>query len=318
MDQPTSQRPGSLAQPWSPTVPPLKESVSLIARILVVVFCLIAAAIYRASVSVVPPGILENVFLVGLAVLLLASTWLARRSTTLRAYWIIPFAFFVFTVAGLGGDLNVSLLQRGFVESVLHQTPSSNNPLASTVVGTVLVQLFSTFCMVALIIVLTKASGRDLKSLYIDTLRQRWTLVVAVLGFLAFFVLAARGRTAAFFPTHNIVSFSRFLTLAPALVILVLCNGLREELWFRGLFLKQYERFLSPWMSNVLAAAIFTAFHVQVQYALQLLPFLGYTALLGLAMGYLMQKSGSLLPSVVFHAGADIPIFLVYLSYVAR
>jgi uncharacterized protein len=113
------------------------------------------------------------------------------------------------------------------------------------------------------------------------------------------------------------MTFTRFLTLAPALVILVLCNGLREELWFRGLFLKKYEKFLGPLLSNVLTAMIFTSFHVQVQYALHLLPFLGYAAILGLSMGYLMQKSGSMLAPAIFHAGSDIPIFLVYLSYVS-
>jgi membrane protease YdiL (CAAX protease family) len=33
-------------------------------------------------------------------------------------------------------------------------------------------------------------------------------------------------------------------------------------------------------------------------------------------LGFLTQKSGSILASVLFHAGSDIPIFLVYLSYV--
>jgi membrane protease YdiL (CAAX protease family) len=182
----------------------------------------------------------------------------------------------------------------------------------------VLVQLFSTLCMVALIIGLTRASGSDLQAIFIAKMRHPWTLVVGIVAFLAFFALAARGRTAAFFPTHNVVTFSHFLALTPALVILVLCNGLREELWFRGLFLKKYEGFLGPLAANVLAAVIFTAFHVQVQYALNLLPFLGYTLILGLVAGYLMQKSGSVLASVIFHAGSDIPIFLVYLSYASR
>jgi uncharacterized protein len=317
MDTSISREPGSRADLLSSTVPPLKESTSLISRLLLVALCLVAASAYRASVSLAPPGILEGAFLSGLAALLLATALLARRSQAVRTYWEIPFAFFVFTVAGLAGDVNVSPLQRGFVEDVLHQTPSSNNPLASTVMGTVLVQLFSTLCMVALIIVLTKASGANLRDIFICRAKNRIGPVIGVIGFLAFFVLAARGRTEAFFPTNNVMTFSRFLTLAPALVILVLCNGLREELWFRGLFLKKYEKFLGPLLSNVLTAMIFTSFHVQVQYALHLLPFLGYAAILGLSMGYLMQKSGSILAPAIFHAGSDIPIFLVYLSYVS-
>jgi membrane protease YdiL (CAAX protease family) len=318
MNRNATREPGAGAGLLSSTVPPQNEATTLIPRLLVVILSLVAAASYRVSVSVLPQGSPEDAFLVGLAALLLAIAISVRRSRALRAYWDIPFAFFIFTVAGFAGDLNVSPLQRGFVENVLHQTPSSNNPLASTVLGTVLVQLFSTLCMVAAIIYLTKASGSDLKAIFIAKVRNRWALVVGIIAFLAFFVLAARGRTEAFFPTHNVVTFSRFLTLAPALVVLVLCNGLREELWFRGLFLKKYERFLGPLGANVLAAVIFASFHVQVQYALQLLPFLAYTLILGLALGYLMQKSGSILASAIFHAAADIPIFLVYLSYVSR
>ncbi len=311
------REPGSRAELLGGAVPPLPASMSALSRALLVAFCLVAVAAYRASVSLVPSGLVEDAFLSGLAAFLLAIALLARKNLALRTYWDIPFAFFVFTVAGLAGDVNVSPLQRRFVENVLHQTPSSNNPLASTVLGTVLVQLFSTLCMVSLIIVLTRASGANLRDIFICRAKNRIGPMIGVIGFLAFFVLAARGRTEMFFPTHNVVTLSRFLALTPALVILVLCNGLREELWFRGLFLKKYERFLGPLPSNVLAALIFTSFHVQVQYALHLLPFLGYALILGLSMGYLMQKSGSVLAPAIFHAGSDIPIFLVYLSYVS-
>jgi len=98
-------------------------------------------------------------------------------------------------------------------------------------------------------------------------------------------------------------------------LILVLSNGLREELWFRGIFLKKYGKFLGPLPSNLLQATIFTAFHVQVRYTPSLLPFLGITFILGLWLGYMMQRSGNLLAAAIFHAGADIPIYLAFLSY---
>jgi membrane protease YdiL (CAAX protease family) len=138
--------------------------------------------------------------------------------------------------------------------------------------------------------------------------------VIGVLGFLVFYRFTMSGRAERFFP-NNGVTPARFLELTPALLVLVLCNGLREELWFRGLFLKKYAQFLGPLSSNMLSAFIFAAFHVQVTYTPALLPFLGITFLLGLFLGYLMQKSGSVLASALLHAGSDIPIFLVYLSY---
>ena len=85
-----------------------------------------------------------------------------------------------------------------------------------------------------------------------------------------------------------------------------------------GLFLKKYGKFLSPFSSNLLSAFIFASFHVQVTYSSSLPIFLIVTLILGLLLGYLAQKSGSILASVIFHAGTDIPIFLVYLSYLSQ
>jgi uncharacterized protein len=293
-----------------------RESTSPAAQAAVAVLCLVAAFAYRGSVSLVPSGILEDGFLVGLAVLFLAMALALRRNEKHARYWQIPFAFFVFTVAGFAADVNISPLQRAFVAGVLHQAPTANNPLAASVLGTVLVQLFSTFCIVVPIVLLVKASGANLGSLYISRPKSWPVTAIGLVGLLVFYYLAARGRTAVFFP-HSGVTPLRFLALTPALLVLVLLNGLREELWFRGLFLQRYGQFLGPWTSNLLTAVIFTSFHVQVQYALYLLPFLGFTLVLGLICGYLMQRSGSLIGPVLFHAGSDIPIFLAYLSYVS-
>ncbi len=294
-----------------------RESTSLISRTILVVFCLAAGLAYRASVSLIPTGLLEDTFLLCLAALLLIITGLTRRSDNLKRYWEIPFAFFVFTFAGFLGDVSISPLQHWFIYDVLHETPDANNPLASTVVGTVLAQLFATLSLVLPIILLTKASGSKLDSIFINKVRDWKWLVVGIVGFLVFFLLAAFGLSASFFP-NNGVTLSRFLALTPALLILVLCNGLREELWFRGLFLKKYGRFLGPLSSNLLAAIIFASFHVQVQYSRSLPIFLAIALIQGLVLGYLMQKSGSIHASVIFHAGTDIPIFLVYLSYAMK
>ncbi len=292
-----------------------KESTTLISRAGLVAFCLAAAFMYRASVSLIPSGVLEDGFVLALSALFLTLAFLARRGQSLKKYWEIPFAFFVFTVAGFFGDGTISPFQHLFVKDVLHQTTSTNNPLASTVLGMVLAQLFGTLILVIPIILLTRASGSDLRSIFIARPRTRWGLVVGVVCFLVIYFLAARGRTEGFFPTNGGITRARFLALTPALVVLVLLNGFREELWFRGLFLNKYGRFLSPVSSNLLAAGIFTSFHVQVQYSASIVPFLAYALIIGLILGWLMQRTKSILAPAIFHAGTDIPIFLVYLSY---
>ncbi len=145
-----------------------KESTSLISRFVLVVFCLAAGFAYRASVSLIPTGIFEDAFLLAIAALFLAIAVLARRSDSLRSYWELPFAFFVFTVAGFAGDVSISPLQQWFIHDVLHETPSANNPLASTILGTVLAQLFGTLSLVLPIILLTKASGNGLNAIFIN------------------------------------------------------------------------------------------------------------------------------------------------------
>ena len=80
-----------------------KESPSLISRSVLVVCCLAAGFAYRASVSLIPTGVFEDSFLLGLAALLLTVAVLTRKSQNLRSYWELPFAFFVFIVAGLRG-----------------------------------------------------------------------------------------------------------------------------------------------------------------------------------------------------------------------
>ncbi len=293
------------------------EPLSLAWRSVLVVLCLAAGFTYRIIIGLLPPSILQLGVLLGLAVIFLLVAIFAKRQQNLIKYWEIPFAFFIFTIAGILGDSNsFGSLQQAFVVNVLHETPSANNPIASTVFGTVLGQLVGTISLIVPIFLLTKSSGSDLKSIFIDRTRNRWVLVVGIIGFLVFYLLSASGHTQRFFP-NNGVTHSRFLALTPALIILVLCNGLREELWFRGLFLNKYGKFLSPLSSNVLSAIIFASFHIQVQYTPYLAPFLVIALIQGLILGYLMQKSGSVLASVIFHAGSDIPIFLVYLSYVS-
>jgi membrane protease YdiL (CAAX protease family) len=286
-------------------------------KVVLIAFCLVAGLTYRVSVSLLPSGIAEDAFVLGLAALLLGLALLARRSQDFRRYWEIPFAFFVFAIAGFFGDGSISSLQHWFVTGALHETTSANNPLASSVGGMVLAQLVGTLLLTVPIVALTRASGGTLASIFIAKPKNRWGIAAGLACFAIIYFLAIRGRTEAFFPIHGDMTTSRFLALTPALIVLVLLNGFREEIWFRGLFLNKYGCFLSPLLSNVLTAVIFTSFHVEARYSASIVIFLVYALINGLILGWLMQRSRSLLASTLFHAGTDIPIFIGYLSYAA-
>ena len=285
-----------------------KQSTTIRQQLGICVFCLAAGLSYRVS-GLLPSIELETYFLSGLSGFLFACTFLSKRSLSLERYWHIPFAFSVFSLSGLL-DL---VLTHGFVVTVLDQTPTATNPIASTVIGTILAQLVSTLSIVVPVILLTIWSKMGLKSIFIDREKIWKGLRVGIIGFVIFYLLTLSGLLQSLFPNNGITP-SRFLTLTPAILILVLSNGLREEFWFRGLFLKKYGRLLGPLSSNVLQATVFALFHLQVQYTQFLLVFLGFTFVLGLWLGYLMKESGNILGPAIFHAGADIPIYLVFLT----
>ena len=105
------------------------------------------------------------------------------------------------------------------------------------------------------------------------------------------------------------------LTWSPLILVIVLANGVREELLYRGIFLKKYEPVLGLRSSNLLQAIIFSLSHSvagrgNITYTPFLIVLVLQTFLLGLAWGYIMQRTDSMLGSILFHAGSDIAIFL--------
>src|SRR5689334_25376258 len=104
---------------------PLPAATMPAARALLVVLCLAAGLAYRVIVGVFPASVWQAALLAGLAALFLLLAVLVKRTAQLRPYGELPFAFFVFTLAGLAGDQG-SWLQQGLVHHVLHETPTAS------------------------------------------------------------------------------------------------------------------------------------------------------------------------------------------------
>ena len=92
-------------------------------------------------------------------------------------------------------------------------------------------------------------------------------------------------------------------------------NAIREEILFRGLFLKKYDTFLGGDTSNVLQAIIFSLAHLSAQVTPFTFVYLILSFFLGLAFGGVIQKTDSLLGAILFHAGADIPVIIAVFSF---
>jgi len=84
--------------------------------------------------------------------------------------------------------------------------------------------------------------------------------------------------------------------LSHAGMILAFClfPAVLEEIAFRGLVQHWLQAAITPWKALVLASALFTALHFSIVSA-------PYLFAVGLLLGWLKQRTGSLYPSMVVH-----------------
>ena len=179
--------------------------------------------------------------------------------------------------------------------------------------GFLLDMLVSTSIVVCVIIVFTKISGSSLSSIFLN--KGNIKLGISV-GFIGFFIFAITAIPVAeyMFQGQNL-NLDKVIVWLPWIISIVLLNGVREELLYRGLFLKKYEVKLGPKTANLLQAIIFSLSHSVAGVGLNsYTPFIWalviFTFALGLAWGYVMQRTNSIIGSVLFHAGTDIPVFV--------
>lgn len=246
--------------------------------------------------SIIPANFTVLYVIVLSSIFLLASIYLRHREST---YWPIFFAFFIAASAILL-DLLVNLP-------------------ADTMNGLVSDMLVSTFIIVGVILAFTFISDDSLGSIFLKKGNVRLGLIVGLLGFF-FFALTAIPAAQYLFQGKNL-SLNKFLTWIPWILPIVLLNGVREELLYRGLFLRKFGSKLGSKTSNFLQAIIFSLSHSVAGVGLNAYtPYVWalviFTFSLGLVWGYTMQRTDSMIGSTLFHAGTDIPVFLGIFSNV--
>lgn len=246
------------------------------------------------SIFVVPLfllGIIKMIYIIVVPILFLITAILFYKMKQLENYFPL---FFAFSIAAL---VYAFMLTWGPGDTI-------ENKVFSIFLTTVLV--------VVPIIFSTKIIGEDLGSIYLKKGNLRLGLIIGLLTFLIFLITAIPVSIWIFGGQE--ISADRLIYLAPWILAFIFLNALREELLFRAFFLKKYEEFLKPDNSNLLQAMIFSLAHIYVPFNSFLLIYLILTFFLGLAFGALMQKTNSILVSILFHAGADIPVILAVFS----
>jgi uncharacterized protein len=244
------------------------------------------------SFSIVPSEtVLE--YTITLSLIFLAISIFLHSRQSLKNYWQILFSFFIASLA-LFFDFIVNIP-------------------ADTMNGFLLDMLVSASIIVAVILLFTKISGNSFSSIFLRKGNLKLGLIFGLTGFFIFAISAIPVATY-MFQGQNL-NFEKVVAWLPWIIPIVLLNGVREELLYRGIFLKKYEVKLGPKTSNLLQAVIFSLSHSVAGVGLtSYTPFIWalviFTFALGLAWGYIMQRTNSIIGSVLFHAGTDIPVFI--------
>ncbi len=236
--------------------------------------------------------IIRIIYFIALHLIFLIISIIVYRNGQQNKFFPVFFAFFIASL--------VFFLQMPWVSG-------------TTIENIVFNILISTLIIVVPIILLTKISKNDISSLYLQKGKTRLGLIIGLATF-SIFLLTALPAAVFIFGGQNI-PFDRLINLSPWILIFVFLNGVREEILFRGLFLKRYDTFLSADTSNVLQAIIFSLAHLSAQFTPFTFIYLILSFFLGLAFGGVIQKTENLLGAIFFHAGADIPVIIAVFSF---
>lgn len=215
-----------------------------------------------------------------------------------KQYFQVYFAFFI-----------------GSLATSLNQIIYGGGP-GSTLTGKVVVILLSTILIVAVILALNKISGNNFASIYLKKGNLRKGILIGSVLFLVFLLTSMPVAIYLFGANAENITPDNLLAWAPWIAAFVILNGIREELWFRGIYLRKFESHLGGDPANFLQAIIFSLAHfggiLNVGVIINLVIFF----FLGLGFGALMQKTDSALGSIIFHAGVDIPVMIMTFSLV--
>jgi membrane protease YdiL (CAAX protease family) len=126
--------------------------------------------------------------------------------------------------------------------------------------------LLDTLIAVVPILVLTKMAQLDLRSMYARFGRFGRAYVIAIVSFIAVYITIGLLPFHRLLPIHGTMTWPQYLSLSPALLVLVVSNGFQEEFLFRGLFLRRYSAILGVHTASVVLTLVFAFAHAWITY----------------------------------------------------
>jgi membrane protease YdiL (CAAX protease family) len=235
----------------------------------------------------------QTVTFLGLPLLFSALAVLTRKSRRFIAYWPAFCSFIVVSVSFL-----LMWLLDDFPRRWLGFDPKEPS-------GRAVIKVTDAVILLLTVVVLGQLLQIDFDSIYLRKgTRPYLGLAIGFAGFALMTVFAV-------VEAHSMGIANRsILGWLPWILSFVLANGFFEELMSRGLFLRKFEPLLGARLANLLTGFVFAVGHAGVTYSEDVLAFVAITFVFALIWGYLMQKTGSLWGSALFHAGADTLIMI--------
>ncbi len=181
---------------------------------------------------------------------------------------------------------------------------------ADSVSGIALLKFADALPIILTVIAVARAGGMSFTDLGLGKGKPKIWLPVGLATFAAFAVVFGLQVMELGIDGPTLAAY------VPWTLLFVGANALMEEVHFRGLLLGPFEELVGRHPANLCIALVFTLVHAPVQYAPDILVFLAIVFVLAIAWGYLIQRSGSVWGSVLFHAGADLLIVVgIYSTY---
>jgi len=273
----------------------LRGSLRYLAPVLCILFGgVIGLAGYYARIPYETRGWLR----LGLCAVFLAGLFIFKRG---KPAWHTSLAFLAVT-AGLLAD-------RLLGDFLLVWIPVSPDDAR----GYTLSKISETLPIILIILLIVLLSGRNLKEMYLRRGRLGWSLLGGLaVGVVLFGYFISQGG-------WQVFQDGNLKVLLPTIgwvAVFSIFNGFMEELWFRGLFLSRFEWLLGQRWAFWVTALVFGLLHAFGSFTgtlgSALLTF--FTLLMGMAFGYIVQKTGSIWGAVLGHFFADFFLLLGYFA----
>ncbi len=262
-----------------------------------IVYLVIGGLIFILGLNLlrlIPVGFRE-IYMIGLSTILLIAYFVSHKYFPNHKT-----VFLAFFLVSLGWIVENNLTSR-----IVHMFSWDTQELS----GFAFTMVTSTLLVSVPVIIGWLLSGQKLSDIYVQGSGKIWGIVLGTVGLLLF------GGLGVLQALNEGLTIELIGAAIPLALVFSLANGFREELVYRAVFLKGFQANIGLVAAITVTTLVFTLAHIDPGYTpANLIIFAIVLILIGVIGSLIMIKTGSLIGSVLFHAGADVLLIMGMLS----